>query len=133
MYKRSLFKFFSTVSNKNPAFNITNNCIKRIKLLQKKHGHDIRLRVSVDAGGCSGFQYHYDIEKPPFEKDPDQIDYLYKQENTQIIIDDISMNLIKGSTIDYQGDLIRSAFIIIDNPNATEDCGCGVSFNSNLF
>ena len=89
------------------------------------------LRISVDSGGCSGFQYNYEMINPDNINKDDDIKLI--KDNIMIIIDKISLQLIDGSTLEYENDLIRSSFIIKNNPNAIEDCGCGVSFNTDLF
>ena len=77
------------------------------------------LRVTVEGGGCSGFQYILELTDQVQDKDETFAD--------SVITDDISMPFLEGSTIKFKDDLIGSEFII-DNPNAQSGCGCGTSF-----
>ena len=77
-------------------------------------------RISVLGGGCSGFQYHFDLDASALSEEDRRID-------TNVVIDDVSLDLLKGSIIDYV-ELLGSAGFEIRNPNATAKCGCGNSF-----
>jgi len=81
------------------------------------------LRVSVEGGGCSGFQYKFDVER---EKADD--DLVLERGNATVLIDPVSVGFLAGSEIDFVDDLIGSAFKIT-NPNAKSSCGCGTSFS----
>jgi iron-sulfur cluster assembly accessory protein len=80
------------------------------------------LRVSVEGGGCSGFQYKFDMERA---KAADDI--VLARENAVVLIDPVSLGFMAGSEIDFVDDLIGASFKIV-NPNATASCGCGTSF-----
>ena len=80
-------------------------------------------RITVLGGGCAGFQYKFDFEN---QKNADDI--IFKTEKIKMIIDSTSLELIKGSKIDYVHELIGSSFKII-NPQASSSCGCGTSFS----
>jgi len=80
------------------------------------------LRVSVEGGGCSGFQYKFD-----FADAPDADDLIIERDGAKVLIDSVSLEFLGGSQIDYTNELIGSAFKII-NPNAVAACGCGTSF-----
>ena len=80
------------------------------------------LRVAVNGGGCSGFQYAFDIVK---ERDSD--DLVIERDGAVVLIDPVSIGFLAGSRIDFVNDLIGQSFKI-DNPNATASCGCGTSF-----
>lgn len=80
------------------------------------------LRVSVEGGGCSGFQYKFDIER---EKADD--DLVLAQDGATVLIDPVSVSYLAGAEIDFVDDLIGAAFRV-NNPNATASCGCGTSF-----
>ena len=81
------------------------------------------LRVSVEGGGCSGFQYKFDIERAQ-----SQDDLVITRDGVTVLVDSISVNYMKGAEIDFVDDLIGSSFKI-KNPNATAGCGCGTSFS----
>ena len=80
-------------------------------------------RISVLGGGCAGFQYKFD-----FDNSKNKDDIIFKTEKVEVVIDNISLNLIKGSKIDYVNELIGSSFKIT-NPQASSSCGCGTSFS----
>ena len=101
---------------------VTNNAARKIIELSKKKEKKM-LRISVTGGGCQGFQYNLDMEDKSKKKD-----IIIKKNNALVIIDQNSLNLIKGSEIDFVEDLIGSRFKI-NNPKATSSCGCGTSFS----
>ena len=101
---------------------VTNNAAKKILELSKKKEKKM-LRISVTGGGCQGFQYNLDMEDKSEKKD-----IVIKKNNALVVIDQNSLNLIKGSEIDFVEDLIGSRFKI-NNPKATSSCGCGTSFS----
>ena len=103
---------------------ITKNASKQILyLINKENRTDLYFRIKVDGGGCAGFQYNF-----TFTDIKDNQDLVFSQNNIEVLIDDISLNLIKGSTLDYVTELIGSSFKI-ENPQATSSCGCGTSFS----
>ncbi|MEL6235807.1 MAG: iron-sulfur cluster insertion protein ErpA [Pseudomonadota bacterium] len=81
------------------------------------------LRVAVEGGGCSGFQYEFRIEERPAEDD-----LVLDADGCAVVIDPISLPFLSGATVDFADELIGSRFVI-DNPNATASCGCGTSFS----
>mgnify|MGYP001313883856 CR=1 FL=1 len=101
---------------------ITNNAIKHISKILKADNAKF-FRISVLGGGCAGFQYKFD-----FDNNINQDDNIIDTSKFQILIDKSSMELIKGSTIDYVQELIGSTFKI-SNPQASSSCGCGTSFS----
>ena len=81
------------------------------------------LRVYVQGGGCSGFQYGFDLEH-----DSEADDYVVERDGVRLVVDPLSYQYIIGSEIDYQEDLQGSQFVV-RNPNASTTCGCGLSFS----
>jgi iron-sulfur cluster assembly accessory protein len=81
------------------------------------------LRITVEGGGCSGFQYKFDVDREKAEDD-----LVLERGNATVLIDPVSVGFLAGSEIDFVDDLIGSAFKII-NPNAKASCGCGTSFS----
>ena len=79
------------------------------------------LRVAVEGGGCSGFQYEIKLDAP--EED----DLILEKDGERVLVDQISLPFLAGAVIDFTEELIGARFTI-DNPNATSSCGCGTSF-----
>jgi|SaaInlStandDraft_6_1057023.scaffolds.fasta_scaffold00160_30 iron-sulfur cluster insertion protein len=90
----------------------------------KEQNSDVMLRIVVSSGGCSGFQYAFEFDDQRKEKD-----LFFEKEGAKILIDGPSLDLLNGAEIDFREELIGSALVIKDNPNATSSCGCGSSFS----
>jgi iron-sulfur cluster insertion protein len=94
-----------------------------LKLMEKQGNPDLKLRVSVSGGGCSGFQYGFGFDQAPAEGDT-----VITDKGITVLVDDMSLLYLAGSEIDYVEDLAGSSFQI-RNPNAAASCGCGSSFS----
>jgi len=115
-----------TTTNDLPV-NITPSCVNRIRqLAQKRSEADWYLRVFVDAGGCSGFQYKFELERGAIDQNEDVI--LKPAEDVQVVIDNESLQYMQGSTIEYIEEMIKSSFAVTANPQSEKACGCGSSF-----
>src|SRR5579872_6125124 len=101
---------------------VSENAARRIGAILKNEPTGAMLRVSVEGGGCSGFQYKFDIDQT---KAADDI--VIHRDGAVVLIDPISLKYMEGSQIDFVDDLIGASFKIT-NPNATASCGCGTSF-----
>lgn len=96
---------------------------KRIQAIGAQEGRAVMLRVAVEGGGCSGFQYQFELVD---QIQPD--DLKIERDGAAALVDVISLALLKGSEIDYIDELAGAEFKI-RNPNAKSSCGCGVSFS----
>jgi iron-sulfur cluster insertion protein len=105
------------------AFIITPNAATHIQKILETESQGSRFRISVQGGGCSGFQYNFLIDA---ESTPD--DKIFTQGTTEVVLDFISLGLLNGSHLDYVEDLTGAKFVI-KNPNAASACGCGNSFS----
>jgi iron-sulfur cluster assembly accessory protein len=106
-----------------PDLTLSPAAAKRIRAIGETEGRDIMLRVAVDGGGCSGFQYRFDLVDLA-EGD----DLRVERDGAVALIDVISLALLKGSEIDFVDELAGAEFRV-RNPNAKSSCGCGVSFS----
>jgi len=96
---------------------------RRIRAIGEKEGRPLMLRLAVEGGGCSGFQYQFDLVETA---EPD--DHRIELDGAVALVDDISVALVKGSEIDFVDELAGAEFRV-RNPNAKSSCGCGVSFS----
>jgi iron-sulfur cluster assembly accessory protein len=127
-----LSRSFSTApspatSSSTPSLNLTDSARHRISQLRSKYGSHARLRLSVDAGGCSGFSYQFSVDGTQTQQNNENNDETQHCEN-MLVVDSISLPLLTGSVIDYTVSIERSGFVVLSNPNAKSSCGCGSSF-----
>lgn len=95
----------------------------RIAKILAKEPAGAMLRVAVNGGGCSGFQYDFEITR---QKNPD--DLVIEKDGVTVLVDETSLEFMRGAEIDFADELIGAAFKV-NNPNATSSCGCGTSFS----
>lgn len=113
----------ATTAQSSGRFSISDSAAKRIGWLIEQEGRaDLMLRVSVSGGGCSGFQYGFSFDDTV---NPD--DVTFERNQIKVVIDEVSLELLDGSEIDFVEDLIGASFQIT-NPQASSSCGCGSSF-----
>ena len=105
------------------SVSLSASAAKQIKAIMTKQGFDKYMRVAVEGGGCSGFQYKFD-----FADQLNEDDIVIERDGAKVVVDDMSLGFLEGSEIDYVNELIGAAFKI-HNPNATAGCGCGTSFS----
>ena len=102
----------------------SDSAVAKLKALQQEENNaELKLRVSVYGGGCSGFQYTFSLEE---EAKP--ADRKVEKDGATLLIDQMSYNYLAGSTVDYVEGL-EGAMFVVNNPNATSTCGCGASFS----
>ncbi len=106
-----------------PPFRLTDRAAARIAEIVAAEGGAHSLRVAVLAGGCSGFQYKFELDRDRAEDD-----LLIAAGAASVLIDPASMDLLAGSELDYTDSLMGSHFAV-KNPNASSACGCGTSFS----
>ena len=104
------------------SVRVSERAARRIGEILKSEAPGTMLRVSVEGGGCSGFQYKFDMEH-----DRAQDDLVIARDGAVVLIDPVSVQYMAGSEIDFVDDLIGASFKV-KNPNATASCGCGTSF-----
>jgi iron-sulfur cluster insertion protein len=105
------------------ALSITESAANKVAELITSDGNAANmLRVTVSAGGCSGFSYGFGLD----DKQTDE-DQIFEGHGVKVIIDDMSLEILGDTEVDFTDDLIGSAFKL-NIPNATSSCGCGVSF-----
>jgi iron-sulfur cluster assembly accessory protein len=101
---------------------LAESAAKRLARLAEIEGRPVMLRVAVDGGGCSGFQYRLELVDAP-EAD----DLVIRRDGQAAVIDPVSIPFLKGSEIAFVDELAGAQFVV-RNPNASSSCGCGVSF-----
>jgi len=104
------------------SVTVSERAARRIGQILKGEPQGAMLRVSVEGGGCSGFQYKFDVETARADDD-----LVIAREGAVVLIDPVSQQYMAGSEIDFVEDLIGASFKV-KNPNATASCGCGTSF-----
>lgn len=95
----------------------------RLARLSETRGTSLMLRVAVDGGGCSGFQYRFDLVGSAEDDD-----IRIRNDDQTALVDPVSLPFLAGSVIDFVDDLAGAQFVV-RNPNAASSCGCGVSFS----
>jgi iron-sulfur cluster assembly accessory protein len=103
---------------------LTDRAARRIGRILEKQGPGTVLRIAVAGGGCSGFQYEYNLVKETAQPD----DLVLSRDGATVLIDSLSLEFLGGAEIDFVDDLIGQSFQI-RNPNAVASCGCGTSFS----
>ena len=101
---------------------VTDRAFARLAAIAAETGETRALRVAVDGGGCSGFQYDIRLD------DPAEDDLVLEKDGQKVLIDTVSLPFLAGATIDFTEELIGARFTI-ENPNASSSCGCGISFS----
>lgn len=106
-----------------PDVQVTDAAYDRLGAILAAEDEDLMLRVSVLGGGCSGFQYSFELDAKQAEDD-----LVLARGDLRVLVDAVSLPFLEGAVIDYRDELIGSRFAI-DNPNANATCGCGTSFS----
>ncbi|MCA0043672.1 HesB/IscA family protein [Celeribacter litoreus] len=101
---------------------VTPRAYARLSEINAMTGESKALRVAVEGGGCSGFQYDIKLD------DPASDDLVLEGDGASVVIDPVSLPFLENAVIDFTEELIGARFVI-ENPNATAACGCGVSFS----
>lgn len=104
------------------ALTLTPSAAKRVAWIAERQAKPAILRLSVEGGGCSGFQYKFDLAEGP-----DADDLVSETDGVQLVVDPVSVDLVSGSVVDFVESLGGAAFKV-ENPQAAAGCGCGSSF-----
>ena len=113
----------STTDKAPDPFHVTERAAEKIKSLVSEEKNATGLRIYVQGGGCSGFQYGF-----AFAEELSEDDTKVDQHGASIVVDAISYQYVMGSEIDYKDDPLQGSSFVIRNPSATSTCGCGSSF-----
>jgi len=103
--------------------SLTESAARRVAWIAERQSKPAILRLAVDGGGCAGFTYKFELAD-----EPDADDAVAVLDGVRLIVDPISLDLVKGSAVDFVEDLGGAAFKVT-NPNAQSGCGCGSSFS----
>ena len=102
---------------------LTNSAVTRLNtLIESKADPELRLRVYVQGGGCSGFQYGFQFEEVAAGDDHE-----FERDGVRVVVDPLSLQYLSGAEVDFIDDLMGTRFVV-NNPNASTTCGCGASF-----
>ncbi|MDQ4087632.1 MAG: iron-sulfur cluster assembly accessory protein [Pseudomonadota bacterium] len=105
-----------------PEIILTENAAKRVASIAARQSKPPILRLSVDGGGCAGFTYKFELSQRADE------DTVAETDGVELVVDPVSLDLVRGSAVDFVEDLGGAAFRVT-NPNAASGCGCGSSFS----
>ena len=108
--------------NLNLPPKVTDRAFARLAEINDEAGEPKALRVAVEGGGCSGFQYDIRLD------DPAEDDLVLEKDGQKVLVDSVSLPFLANATIDFADELIGARFVV-ENPNATSSCGCGTSFS----
>jgi iron-sulfur cluster assembly accessory protein len=103
--------------------SLTESAAKRVAWIAARQDKPAILRLAVDGGGCAGFTYKFELADAP-----DREDAVAETEGVKLVVDPVSLDLVRGSAVDFVEDLGGAAFKVT-NPNAQSGCGCGSSFS----
>lgn len=106
----------------DPAVSLAPSAATRVAAIAAKQGKPAILRLSVEGGGCSGFQYRFGLDEAAQDDDS-----IAETDGVRLVVDPVSLDLLAGSVVEYVESLGGSAFRVT-NPNAASGCGCGASF-----
>lgn len=105
------------------SMTLSSNAVKKLdSLIKEENNPELKLRIFVSGGGCSGFQYGFS-----FDENQEENDNLIESEGVRVLVDPMSLQYLAGSEVDYVEDL-QGAQFVIKNPGAASTCGCGQSF-----
>jgi iron-sulfur cluster assembly accessory protein len=107
----------------DPQISLTGNAAKRVAWIAERQNKPAILRLAVDGGGCAGFTYKFELADRPGAGDA-----VTETDGVKLVVDPLSLELVKGSAVDFVEDLGGAAFRVT-NPNAQSGCGCGSSFS----
>ncbi len=110
-------------SSRERALSLSDAAARRIEAISASEGRPLMLRLAVDGGGCSGFQYRFDLVEAA---EPD--DLKITNGAATVLVDQVSLPFLRGAVVDFADELAAAEFRV-RNPNAKSSCGCGVSFS----
>ncbi|NVJ97656.1 MAG: iron-sulfur cluster insertion protein ErpA [Alphaproteobacteria bacterium] len=112
------------MNDRQPPIGLSDNAAARIKALIEQQGNpNLKLRLTITGGGCSGFQYGFD-----FDENQKDDDIVVENGGVIMLVDPMSLLYVSGAEVDFVEDLVGASFQV-KNPNATASCGCGSSFS----
>ncbi|XP_022211555.1 iron-sulfur cluster assembly 2 homolog, mitochondrial [Drosophila obscura] len=114
----------ANANEKQQQIQVSEPCLKRLREICIDGSF---LRITVEGGGCSGFQYKFDLDNKMNEDD-----LQFGEDKAKVVIDTVSLEYCTGSTVDYHAELIRAGFRMMANPLAEQGCSCGSSFSVKL-
>ena len=106
------------------GLQIGDGAVTRIKqLIETENNPNMKLRIGITGGGCSGFQYNFSLDDAINDDD-----VTFEKDGINVVVDETSLPFVSGAVLDFKSDLM-GAYFTVDNPNASSTCGCGSSFS----
>nr|XP_045378913.1 iron-sulfur cluster assembly 2 homolog, mitochondrial isoform X1 [Camelus bactrianus] len=127
--RRALREVSSSPEAGEGQIHLTDSCVRR--LLEITEGSEF-LRLEVEGGGCSGFQYKFSLDTVINPDDRQGEEGVFEQGGARVVVDSDSLAFVKGAQVDFSQELIRSSFQVLNNPQAQQGCSCGSSFSVKL-
>lgn len=119
----NFYSRYIKMTNDNTPVTLSENAAKRINTLVESQGNkNLKFRITINGGGCSGFQYDFALVE-----DSKEDDLVVERNGATMLVDGLSIMYLMGSEVDFTEELAGSMFVV-KNPNATASCGCGSSF-----
>lgn len=122
-WHRAAYLSVMTETQTAPEIALSPAAAARVATIAERQGKPAILRLAVDGGGCAGFQYRFELAEGP-----EAGDSVTETDNVQLVVDEVSLDLVRGATVDFVESLGGAAFQVT-NPNAASGCGCGTSFS----
>jgi len=115
-------------SSPQRQLQLTDKCVERIRELNRRETASEKcLRLSVEPGGCSGFQYRFNLDE---QNEMEEDDIVFEKGGAKLVVDEASLALLDGSTVDFEETMMSTSFVVLNNPQSGSSCGCGTSFQA---
>jgi iron-sulfur cluster assembly accessory protein len=122
----SFIRLIGSQTSRSGQVTLHKSAIDKLRSVSQGRGIPVALRLRVESGGCGGFSYHFDVFP---QKEIGKDDVVFDQKDQKVVVDDVSLGLVKDCEIDYYEEMVKSSFRVTKNSMADSSCGCGSSFS----